>query len=155
MTETKPTLREVSAKFSNQYLLEWVMFETNQEEAKRLAPRVRSIAERICNLQMEYHNTNSEKRYKINKFLIENYLITHWKNEVRNVSPIVEDPILLPIPRGGYNFIDETLYYLVKMTKADYIPGSELTGEHIPHTVVCPSPSGIAFLNIINKQLKD
>jgi hypothetical protein len=44
MTETKPTLREVSKKFSSRYLLEWVLFETNQEEAKRLAPRVLSIA---------------------------------------------------------------------------------------------------------------
>jgi hypothetical protein len=155
MTETKSTLREVSKEFSSRYLLEWVLFETNQKEAKRLAPLTRSIAERIYNLQIEYHNAGYEKRYEINKFLIENYLTTHWKNEVKNVSPIVEEPIFVPITDGGPNFIDEVLNYLGKMTQADYIKGSELTGEHIPHTIVCPSPSGIDFLNIVNKKLKD
>jgi hypothetical protein len=155
MTETKPTLREVSKKFSSRYLLEWVLFETNQEEAKRLAPRVRSIAERIYNLQMEYHNTTREKRYEINKILIENFVTTDCKNEIKNASPIVEELIFVPIAAGGPNFIDEVLNYLGKMTQAEYIPGSELTANPIPHTVVCPSESGITFLNIVNKKLKD
>ena len=146
MTETKPTLREVSADFSSRYLLEWVLFETNQKEAKRLAPLTRSIAERIYNLQIEYHNAGYEKRYEINKILIENFVTTDCKNEIKNASPITD---------GGSNFIDEVLNYLGKMTQADYIKGSELTGQHIPHTVVCPSPSGIDFLNIVNKKLKD
>jgi hypothetical protein len=47
------------------------------------------------------------------------------------------------------------LKYMAETTRVDYIPGSELSADGIPHTVVCPSNTGIAFLNIINKKLKD
>jgi hypothetical protein len=146
MTTTQQSLREVSVEFSSRYLLEWVLFETNQEEAKRLAPRVRSIAERIYNLQVEYFNADYGKRNEIRKFVTDNYLTTHSIEMFSNAAK--SDAV-------GLDFIDHILTYLSKMTQADYIPGSELTADPIPHTVVCPSPSGIAFLNIVNKKLKD
>jgi hypothetical protein len=157
MTETKSrsedpewqpaNLQGVSKKFSSRYLLEWVLFETNQEEAKRLAPRVRSIAERICKLHMEYLNAKLEKRREVNKFVIENFLPVRWAIEVANLSTAISG--------DNVTFVGQTLAYLSNMTQADYIPGSELTANPIPHTVVCPSESGIAFLNIVNKKLKD
>jgi hypothetical protein len=149
MTETKSTLREVSKEFSSRYLLEWVFFETNQEEAKRLAPRIGSIAERISQLQTEYFYAEYEKRNKIQEFMIDNWFKTEWitDNWIDKFSGAISD--------FGLNFIDEILTHLSKMTQVDYISGSELTGEHIPHTVVCPSPMGISFLNIINNKLKD
>ena len=155
MTETKPTLREVSKKFSSRYLLEWVLFETNQEEAKRLAPRVRSIAERISKLETEYLNAKPEKRSEINKFVIENFLTTQWANQINLSTAISGDNITFAGHSTGVTFVGQTLAYISKMTQADYIPGSELTANPIPHTVVCPSESGIAFLNIVNKKLKD
>ena len=169
MTETKSSLQEVSKKFSSRYLLEWVLFETNQEESKRLAPRVRSIAERISKLHMEYLNAKLEKRREVNKFVIENFLTTQWANQVNLSTAIInsDKAALLDqetirilehnkeVQTLGITFVDLTLAYLSTMTQADYIPGSELTANLIPHTVVCPSESGIAFLNIVNKKLKD
>jgi hypothetical protein len=156
MTETKSSLHEVSKKFSSRYLLEWVLFETNQEESKRLAPRVRSIAERISKLHMEYLNAKPEKRREVNKFVIENFLTTQWANQVNLSTAIINsDNITFDGHITGVTFVGLTLAYLSTMTQADYIPGSELTANPIPHTVVCPSESGIAFLNIVNKKLKD
>ena len=150
MTETKQSLSQVSKEFSSEYLLEWVLFETNEEEAKRLAPRVSSIAERISQLQTEYFYAEYEKRNEIRKFMTDNWFKTEWitTNWVEMFNDAKSDGL-------GMNFIDEILAYLSKMTQVDYISGSELTGEHIPHTVVCPSPMGISFLNIINNKLKD
>jgi len=145
MTETKSNRREVSAEFSSQHLLKWVLFETNEEEAKRIAPRIGSIAQRIYNLRSDYFNADYGKRNEIRKFVTDNYLTTH---SIEMFSNAKSDGL-------GMNFIDEILAYLSKMTQVDYISGSELTGEHIPHTVVCPSPMGISFLNIINNKLKD
>jgi hypothetical protein len=169
MTETKSSLQEVSKKFSSRYLLEWVLFETNQEESKRLAPRVRSIAERISKLHMEYLNAKLEKRREVNKFVIENFLTTQWANQVNLSTAIInsDKAALLDqetirilehnkeVQTLGTTFVGLTLAYLSTMTQADYIPGLELTANPIPHTVVCPSESGIAFLNIVNKKLKD
>jgi hypothetical protein len=155
MTETKSNLREVSQKFASEHLLNWVLFETNQEEAKRLAPRVRSIAERISKLEMEYLNATTEKRSEVNKFVIDNFLTTQWKNQVNLSTAISGDNITFDGHITGVTFVGQTLAYISKMTQADYIPGSELTANPIPHTVVCPSESGIAFLNIVNKKLKD
>lgn len=155
MTETKSTLREVSKEFSSRYLLEWVLFETNQKEAKRLAPLTRSIAERISKLETEYLNATAEKRREVNKFVIENFLTTQWKNQVNLSTAISGDNITFDSHSTGVTFVGQTLAYLSTMTQADYIPGSELTANPIPHTVVCPSGSGIAFLNIVNKKLKD
>jgi hypothetical protein len=135
--------------------LEWVLFETNQEEAKRLAPRVRSIAERISKLHMEYLNAKLEKRREVNKFVIENFLTTQWANQINLSTAISGDNITFAGHSTGLTFVGLTLAYLSTMTQADYIPGSELTADPIPHTVVCPSPTGIAFLNIVNKKLKD
>jgi hypothetical protein len=121
------------------------LFETNEEEAKRIAPRIGSIAQRIYNLRSEYFHVDYGKRNEIRKFVTDNYLTTH---SIEMFSNAKSDGL-------GMNFIDEILAYLSKMTQVDYISGSELTGEHIPHTVVCPSPMGISFLNIINNKLKD
>jgi hypothetical protein len=149
MTTTQQSLREVSKEFSSQHLLKWVLFETNEEEAKRIAPRIGSIAERISQLQTEYFYAEYEKRNKIQEFMIDNWFKTEWitDNWIDKFSGAISD--------FGLNFIDEILTHLSKMTQVDYISGSELTGEHIPHTVVCPSPMGISFLNIINNKLKD
>jgi hypothetical protein len=155
MTETKSSLREISQKFASQHLLKWVLFETNQEEAKRLAPRVRSITERISKLETEYLNAKPEKRSEINKFVIENFLTTQWANQINLSTAISGDNITFDGHITGVTFVGQTLAYISKMTQADYIPGSELTANPIPHTVVCPSESGIAFLNIVNKKLKD
>jgi hypothetical protein len=150
MTETKSNLHKVSQKFASEHLLEWVLFETNQEEAKRLAPRVRSIAERISKLEMEYLNAKPEKRREVNKFVIDNFLTTQWKNQVNLSTAISGDNITFDGHSTGVTFVGQTLAYISKMTHAEYIPDSE-----IPHTVVCPSESGISFLNIVNKKLKD
>jgi hypothetical protein len=155
MTETKSSLREISQKFASEHLLNWVLFETNQEEAKRLAPRVRSIAERISKLEIEYLNAKPEKRREVNKFVIENFLTVRWAIEVDLSTAISGDNITFAGHSKGATFVGQTLAYLSNMTQADYIPGSELTANPIPHTVVCPSESGIAFLNIVNKKLKD
>lgn len=155
MTETKSNLREVSQKFASEHLLNWVLFETNQEEAKRLTPRVRSIAERISKLEMEYLNATAEKRREVNKFVIENFLTTQWANQVNLSTAISGDNITFAAHNSRVTFVGQTLAYLSNMTQAEYIPGSELTANPIPHTVVCPSESGIAFLNIVNKKLKD
>ena len=150
MTTTQQSLREVSKEFSSQHLLKWVLFETNEEEAKRIAPRIGSIAQRIYNLRSDYFNADYGKRNEIRKFMTDNWFKTEWitTNWVEMFNDAKSDGL-------GMNFIDEILAYLSKMTQVDYISGSELTGEHIPHTVVCPSPMGISFLNMMNKKLKD
>jgi hypothetical protein len=145
MTETKSNLHKVSQKFASEHLLNRVLFETNQEEAKRLAPRVRSIAERISKLEMEYLNANPEKKNEIRKFITDNWFKTEWITI--NWVDMFNDA---ESESSELNFIDHILAYLSKMTHAEYIPDSE-----IPHTVVCPSESGISFLNIVNKKLKD
>ena len=144
MTETKSNLHKVSQKFASEHLLNRVLFETNQEEAKRLAPRVRSIAERISKLEMEYLNANPEKKNEIRKFITDNWFKTEWITI--NWVDMFNDA---ESESSELNFIDHILAYLSKMTHAEYIPDSE-----IPHTVVCPSESGISFLNIVNKKLK-
>ena len=153
MTETKSNLHKVSQKFASEHLLNRVLFETNQEEAKRLAPRVCSIAERISKLEMEYLNAKPEKRNEIRKFITDNWFKTEWitTNWVDMFNDAEsESNALASVLASELNFIDHILAYLSKMTHAEYIPDSE-----IPHTVVCPSESGISFLNIVNKKLKD
>lgn len=145
MTETKSNLHKVSQKFASEHLLNRVLFETNQEEAKRLAPRVRSIAERISKLEMEHLNAKPEKKNEIRKFITDNWFKTEWITI--NWVDMFNDA---ESESSELNFIDHILAYLSKMTHAEYIPDSE-----IPHTVVCPSESGISFLNIVNKKLKD
>ena len=145
MTETKSNLHKVSQNFASEHLLNRVLFETNQEEAKRLAPRVCSIAERISKLEMEYLNAKPEKRNEIRKFITDNWFKTEWITI--NWVDMFNDA---ESESSELNFIDHILAYLSKMTHAEYIPDSE-----IPHTVVCPSESGISFLNIVNKKLKD
>jgi hypothetical protein len=150
MTETKQSLSQVSKEFSSEYLLEWVLFETNEEEAKRLAPRVSSIAERISQLQTEYFYAEYEKRNEIRKFMTDNWFKTEWitDNWIDKFSGAISD--------FGLNFIDEILTHLSKMTQVDYtISHSAFHTDSTPHTVVCPSPMGISFLNIINNKLKD
>jgi len=148
---TQPNRREVSAEFSSQHLLKWVLSETNEEEVKRLAPRVRSIEERISQLQVEYFNANYGTRNEIRKFMTDNWFKTEWitTNWVETFNDAKSDGL-------GMNFIDEILVYLSKMTRVDYtISHSAFHTDSIPHTVVCPSPMGIDFLNIVSKKLKD
>jgi hypothetical protein len=151
MTTTQQSLREVSKEFSSQHLLKWVLFETNEEEAKRIAPRIGSIAQRIYNLRSDYFNADYGKRNEIRKFMTDNWFKTEWitTNWVEMFNDAKSDGL-------GMNFIDEILVYLSKMTRVDYtISHSAFHTDSIPHTVVCPSPMGIDFLNIVSKKLKD
>jgi hypothetical protein len=126
-------------------MLDHVLFETDQHETKRLATRIPSIKERVFKLQVQYFQLDYIKRKEIRDSILRSFVPSSWTGELYDVDS----------GGGGIDCIDWMLKYMAETTRVDYIPGSELSADGIPHTVVCPSNTGIAFLNIVNKKLKD
>ena len=143
MTTTK--IEVSSGKFAEQYMLDHVLFETDQHETKRLATRIPSIKERVFKLQVQYFQLDYIKRKEIRDSILRSFVPSSWTGELYDIDS----------GGGGIDCIDWMLKYMAETTRVDYIPGSELSADGIPHTVVCPSNTGIAFLNIVNKKLKD
>lgn len=143
-TETK--IEVSSGKFAEQYLLDHVLFETDQYETKRLATRIPSIKERIFKLQVQYFQLDYINRKEIRDFILRSFVPSSWTGELYDVDS----------HGGGIDCVDWMLKYMAETTRIDYtISHSAFHTDSIPHAVVCPSNTGIAFLNIIHKKLAE
>lgn len=146
---TMETKIEVSSgKFAEQYLLDHVLFETDQYETKRLATRIPSMKERIFKLQVQYFQLDYINRKEIRDFILRSFVPSSWTGELYDVDS----------GGGGIDCVDWMLKYMAETTRVEYSqPGWAVrtgnSSNEIPHTVVCPSNTGIAFLNIIHKKL--
>ena len=145
--ERGKTLREVSRKFTEEWLLSNV---PTDDEVTRLAPRRKSLGERIAKVQRDYWLAGVNTRMKIRNTLLESFIPESWavtmgKFEIKLSRNDFVDEI---------DFVDEMLEYLyVNVTglNAFNVP----SGDYISETdITVPSPSGISFLNIVNNLLK-
>lgn len=143
-TETK--IESLSGKFAETYLLEHVLFEKDQYETKRLATRIPSIKERIFKLQVQYFQLDYIKRKEIRDVILRSFVASSWAGELYDVDGVGN--------LAGIDCVDWMLKYMAETTRVNYtISHSAFHTDSIPHTVVCPSNTGIAFLNIIHKKL--
>ena len=142
-TETK--IEVSSGKFAEQYLLERVLFKTNQHETKRLATRIPSIKERVLNLRIEYFKSHYIKRNEIRDVVLRSLVPSSWTGELYDVDIEWEWP----------DCIDWMLKYMTGTIRVDcthYDFGTPFQRTQ-PNAVICPSNNGITFLNIIHKKL--